>query len=281
MGDRVRYLSLERGDWEELPEDLVDWNATRKWENDHASQPDDASPAMKEAEEMDKEEAAERAEKKSRMPEVAKGLELPDQDGVFVLDTFQGTPELVELAPGGTEHERGKTGMGSHVLNPLAGEKAEHGARRRARQSAPPCQRSGHLSFSRFAAATTEPVTTHAMTVHTSGAKQVANGKHGAHSSSRALPSCTWMSAGQCASSAPSMMSPNGTMTQSEDVIPTKVEVAARQTLAQADARKAIDRRRICAGRDHLPFRHQPVGLGFPRRPALGDNPASLGPILK
>ncbi len=33
------------------------------------------------------------------MPEVAKGLELPDEDSVFALDTFHGTPELVELPP--------------------------------------------------------------------------------------------------------------------------------------------------------------------------------------
>ena len=44
---------------------------------------------MKEAEDIDKEEAAERDEQKARMPEVAKGLELPDEDGVFVLDTFR------------------------------------------------------------------------------------------------------------------------------------------------------------------------------------------------
>ena len=60
-GDRVRYLSLERGDWEEMPTDLVDWEATRKWERDHAAPTgDDASPAMKEAADIDKEEADER-----------------------------------------------------------------------------------------------------------------------------------------------------------------------------------------------------------------------------
>src|ERR1700677_729278 len=85
VGDRVRYFSAERGQWEELPADLVDWAATEKWAKDHApgansgAEPsaEPVAPAIPEAADIDKEELQERA----RTPYVSAGLRLPDEDG--------------------------------------------------------------------------------------------------------------------------------------------------------------------------------------------------------
>jgi hypothetical protein len=96
-GDRVRYISAERGgEWEEVPNALIDWAATRKWAKSHG----DAAPpaaAADEAATIDREAAEERALAEARTPTVAPGLTLPEIDGVLVLDTFAGQPQLVEL----------------------------------------------------------------------------------------------------------------------------------------------------------------------------------------
>jgi hypothetical protein len=105
--DRVRYYSAERAEWEEVPNSLVDWPATEKWNKEHApgaTPPPITAPStatheeeQKEAAAIDAQAAAERADQQARTPLVAPGLHLPDRDGIFILDNFQSIPELVHL----------------------------------------------------------------------------------------------------------------------------------------------------------------------------------------
>lgn len=129
VGSRVRYLSAERGQWEELPSALVDWPATEKWAKDHApgahppgtagSSPASPSPGDAEAAAIDKEEQAQRADQMARTPQVMPGLLLPDQQGVWVLDTYQDRPELVQLQQnsGNVNHRTGHNVLRG-ALNP-------------------------------------------------------------------------------------------------------------------------------------------------------------------
>ncbi|MDR3725564.1 MAG: hypothetical protein P4K86_00840 [Terracidiphilus sp.] len=281
VGDRVRYISLERGgDWEELPVDLVDWEATRKWERDHANQADEAaSPAMKEAEDLDKEEAAERDEQKARMPEVAKGLELPDEDGVFALDTFQGTPELVELLPTDL-NMNAKNKHGLSTLNPLAGAKASlelEGAHAKVHLHV----NDPAIYLSLSARDDAEKVISHAMTVDTGGAKDATSRKHGAHSpaSGFALVRVDERKAMRIVGAI--HMSVTGTVTQDEDVIPAKVEVVPGKHWLKITPNKPLligeyALVEIISASDI----NQSV-WDFRVDPRLGDNEGSLGPIQK
>jgi hypothetical protein len=123
VGDRVRYFSAERGQWEELPANLVDWAATEQWAKDHApgaqaAPPPPVSPAIPEAAEIDKEEQQERA----RTPDVSPGLRLPDEEGIWALDTFHDQPELVALAQNSASVDR-RTGHNvlRAAINPVGG----------------------------------------------------------------------------------------------------------------------------------------------------------------
>jgi hypothetical protein len=118
LGTRVRYFSSERHEWEELPEPLIDWVATRKYQQDTSA---GASARVKEV-------AAEAAKEKSReevlTPTIATGIRLPAEDGVFLLDVYRGVPELDELLQSGAEV---KKNMGRNILrgaiNPIASSK--------------------------------------------------------------------------------------------------------------------------------------------------------------
>jgi hypothetical protein len=279
VGDRVRYLSQERGDWEELPTDLVDWDATRKWEQEHADLvEEDTSPAMKEAESIDKEESEERAEQSARMPKVADGLELPDEDGVFVLDTYQGTPELVELLPTDLELEA-KSRKGIAVLNPLATQKASlelEGAHAKV-----------HLHIDDPAIYLSlgvddekEPVLTHPMTVNTNGAKAVNGGKHGAHSaqSGFAIVRVDERQAVRIVGAV--HVSSSGTVTQDENTIPAKAELLPGKRWLKIEPETPLTIGEYALVEILSPSDISPSVWDFRVDPRMPDNMGAIQPIL-
>src|SRR6266705_327524 len=102
-GDRVRYFSAERGEWEEVPKSMVDWAATDKYEKDLE---------------------AERQAEEAKTPHVAPGLQLPDSGGVVLLDTFQNQPQLDELQQSGGELKKNMKGnILRAAINPIASAK--------------------------------------------------------------------------------------------------------------------------------------------------------------
>jgi hypothetical protein len=79
-GDRVRYFSVERSEWEEVPTELVDLDATKR-----------AQEETKAIEKKRVEEAKEIDQERFYKPpnqgmEVAPGIRLPGDDGIFTVD---------------------------------------------------------------------------------------------------------------------------------------------------------------------------------------------------
>ena len=227
IGDRLRYISAERGgEWEEMPENLVDWPATKKWEQDKTDQARLQSPAMQEAADIDKEEAAERAGQKDRMPEVARGLNLPDQDGVFILDEFRGTPELVEIVPTTGDLQMARQ-HGLRSVLPLQGQMArvelEGAAAKIAIHVNEPTL---YLSLdSDDSKDLSEQTISRAITVDTKGASQVQHPKRGASSANSgfAIVKVDQRKAVRIVGTV--HVSPAGTITQEDNVIPMTAEL--------------------------------------------------------
>jgi len=121
-GDRVRYLSAERNQWEEVPSEMVDWAATKKYEQEVQAQ----SKALDGTEAAEKAEQAEDriSPKDANTPLVAPSLRLPEGGGVFALDQYQGTPQLVRLSQSASQSDQH---TGSYILlktvDPLASQR--------------------------------------------------------------------------------------------------------------------------------------------------------------
>lgn len=82
-GDRVRYFSEERGDWEEIPASMIDWDATAK---------DEAAAAKVSAAALEKVHKQEEAKNMDNVADidaslqVGEGAFLPTGEGLFVVE---------------------------------------------------------------------------------------------------------------------------------------------------------------------------------------------------
>ena len=124
VGDRVIFVSAERGGAEEeIPLSLVDFDATHRWEQQHAPASSGANSSQTQAPEpvIDPELRKDEEERRAMTPEIAPDLRLPEQDSVLALDIFQGTNELVPLtqSSGDLNHVTSHSVLRS-VMNPMA-----------------------------------------------------------------------------------------------------------------------------------------------------------------
>ncbi len=118
QGDRVHYLSAERYEWEDIPSSLIDWDATKKY-NDQLSS-GKLTPRIVET----PEEKEAREKEEANAPEIAPGVTLPGSGGVFLFDEFKGKPEVAEIVQNGSEASKdAKKSVLRSAVGPFAGNK--------------------------------------------------------------------------------------------------------------------------------------------------------------
>jgi hypothetical protein len=127
----------------------------------------------------------------------------------------------------------------------------------------------------------TEQVVSRAMVVNTGGAKEAVGRKHGAHSPNSGFAIVRVDERRAVRIVGAIHMSPNGTVTQDEDVMPAKVEVLPGKHWMKLTPEKPLligeyALVEILSASDI----NQSV-WDFRVDPQLGDNPGSLGPLLK
>lgn len=282
VGNRVRYFSRERGDWEEIPADLIDWDATRKWEQEHnPTAAGEVSPGMQEAAKLDEEETAERADQRARMPEVARGLNLPDQDGVFALDTFHGTSELVPVNSDDIDLDA-RAHHGITALNPMAG------ARTRLELDGEHAKVHLHVNQPAFflsldtphAADTREPVLSNPITVKTVSEQAIAGRKYGAQSSASHFAIVHLDERIAMRFVGPVQVNQSGTVIGDPNVIPTRVQTLSGGRWLRVDPERPLTIGEYALVEILSPSQMSPSVWDFEVNPATADNPGSMSPIL-
>ncbi|MBI3406497.1 MAG: hypothetical protein HY046_13675 [Acidobacteria bacterium] len=110
-GDRVRYFSSERSEWEEIPADIVDWLATAKAEAEEVKGKQDSIEKIKAI------EAAERTKdlEVDASIEIAPGVFLPDGPGIWVVEDKIPLP----MNPVGADIKRSKGRLLAQIFVPV------------------------------------------------------------------------------------------------------------------------------------------------------------------
>src|ERR1700682_143148 len=111
-GERVRYLSAERGDWEETPAAMVDWDATAKVAAAEKSEEDALAKKIHAQEQAQKIETVMDVDASLQ---VSPGVFLPPGEGMFVIDGKSVKP----LEQVGSQIKTDKKQYLKQVLSPI------------------------------------------------------------------------------------------------------------------------------------------------------------------
>ena len=111
-GDRVRYFSLERGDWEEIPASMIDWVATQKAEAATSAQHSAELKKLHQQEEVSKVDMALDVDASLQ---TGSGIFLPAGEGMFAVEGKKAT--LLEQA--GMQARRDKKQILKQVISPI------------------------------------------------------------------------------------------------------------------------------------------------------------------
>ena len=110
--ERVRYYSLERGVWEEIPASMVDWDATSKAEAETAKADEALLSKVRTQEEATKIETTLDVDASLQ---IAPGVFLPPGEGMFVIQGRSVTP-LLQV---GSEVKNDKKTVFKQILSPI------------------------------------------------------------------------------------------------------------------------------------------------------------------
>ena len=112
IGERVRYLSAERGDWEEIPAAMVDWDATA---NAAAAQQAEEDALAKKLYAQEQAQRIETVMDVDASLQVAPGVFLPPGEGMFLIDG----KSVKSLEQAGSQIKTDKKQFLKQVLSPI------------------------------------------------------------------------------------------------------------------------------------------------------------------